>query len=125
MRRHGLLLLCTLAIASLAVAAAQARSTPQIRAQQAHARSVLAQIDQIGRNLETVVQEYDGAQLELRRVKGSLRRNEHQLTLARGNFHAAQKRLMARVYSLYVNGAPSTIDVIAGAKSISQMIDRA
>jgi cell wall-associated NlpC family hydrolase len=32
---------------------------------------------------------------------------------------------MGRVYSLYVNGSPSYIDVIAGAKSLSQMIDRA
>jgi cell wall-associated NlpC family hydrolase len=125
MRRQGLVLLCSLALASLAATAARAHSTPRIRAQQAHARSVLTEINQIGRNLETIVQEYDGAQLELQRVKRSLRRNEYQLHLARGNFRAAQKRLMARVYSLYVNGAPSTIDVIAGAKSISQMIDRA
>ena len=125
MRRIGLALLCTLAIASLAAAAARAHSTPQIRAQQAHAKAVVAEIDQIGRNLETVVQEYDGAQLELQRVKASLRRNEFELHVARGNLRAAQKRLMSRVYSLYVNGAPSTIDVIAGAKSLSQMIDRA
>jgi peptidoglycan DL-endopeptidase CwlO len=125
MRRIGLALLCTLALASLAAAAARAHSTPQIRAQQAHAKAVVAEIDQIGRNLETVVQEYDGAQLELKRVKASLRRNEFELHVARSNLRAAQKRLMSRVYSLYVNGAPSTIDVIAGAKSLSQMIDRA
>jgi peptidoglycan DL-endopeptidase CwlO len=124
MRRIGLVLLCTLAIASLAAAAARAHSTPQIRAERAHAQSVLAQIDQIGRNLETVVQEYDGAKLELQRVKGSLLRNEYQLQIARANFRAAQKRLMARLYSLYVNGAPSTVDVLAGAHSISQLIDR-
>src|SRR5215475_6109910 len=114
MRRHGLLLLCTLALASigatLAATAARAHSTPQIRAQQAHARSVMAQINQIGSNLEKVVQEYDGAQIELQRVKVSLRKNEQQLLLARRNFHAAQQRIMSRVYSLYVNGEPSTID---------------
>jgi peptidoglycan DL-endopeptidase CwlO len=125
MRRYGLVFLCTLALASLAATVARAHPTPQIRAQQAHAKAVLAQINQIGRNLETVVQEYDAAQLELQRVKTSLRRNEYALHVARGNLRAAQKRLMNRVYSLYVNGAPSTIDVIAGAKSISQMIDRA
>jgi cell wall-associated NlpC family hydrolase len=32
---------------------------------------------------------------------------------------------MARLYSLYVNGAPTTIDVIAGAHSLSEMIQRA
>jgi peptidoglycan DL-endopeptidase CwlO len=124
MRRIGLVLFCTVALASLVAAGARAHSTPQIRAQQAHARSVLAEIDQIGRKLETVVQQYDGAKLELQRVRRSLRRNEFELHIARANFHAAQKRLMARLYSLYVNGAPSTIDVIAGAHSISQLIDR-
>ena len=85
----------------------------------------MAQINQIGSNLEKVVQQYDGAQIELQRVKVSLRKNEQQLRLARRNFHAAQKRIMTRVYSLYVNGSPSAIDVIAGAQSLSQMIDRA
>jgi cell wall-associated NlpC family hydrolase len=125
MRRHGLVLLFTLILAAFAATAARAHSTPQIRAQQAHERAVVAQINQIGRNLEGVVQQYDGAQLELQRVKGTLSRNEVALHVAQGNLHAAQRRLMSRLYSLYVNGAPSAIDVIAGAKSISQMLDRA
>jgi peptidoglycan DL-endopeptidase CwlO len=125
MRRLGLLLLCTLVLAAVAATAARAHSTPQIRAQQAHERAVLTQINTIGRNLEGVVQQYDGAQVELQRVQASLRRNEFALHVARGNLRAAQHRLMSRLYSLYVNGAPSAIDVIAGAKSISQMIDRA
>jgi cell wall-associated NlpC family hydrolase len=125
MRRHGLVLLSTLVLAAVAATAARAHSTPQIRAEQAHERAVVAQINTIGRNLEGVVQQYDGAQVELQRVKGSLHRNEFALHVARGNLHAAQQRLMKRLYSLYVNGAPSTIDVIAGAKSLSEMIDRA
>jgi peptidoglycan DL-endopeptidase CwlO len=125
MRRLGLLLLCTLALAALAATTARAHPTPQIRAEQAHERAVVAQINQIGRNLEVVVQQYDAAQIELQQVKGKLRRNEVALHVAKGNFHVAQHRLMSRIYSLYVNGAPSAIDVIAGAKSISQMIDRA
>jgi peptidoglycan DL-endopeptidase CwlO len=125
MRRIGLVLLCTLVIAALAATAARAHSTPQIRAEQAHGRAVVAQINTIGRNLEGVVQQYDGAQLELQRVRASLHRNEYALHIARGNFHAAQHRLMSRLYSLYVNGEPSAIDVLAGAKSLSQLIDRA
>ena len=125
MRRNALVLLCTLALASLAATVARAHSTPQIRAEQSHAKAVMAQINAIGRNLETVVQQYDGAQLQLRRVKERLRKNEFELHVARGNLHAAQHRLMSRIYSLYVNGEPSTVDVIAGATSISQLIDRA
>ncbi|MFL5960788.1 MAG: NlpC/P60 family protein [Gaiellaceae bacterium] len=125
MRRHGLVLLSTLALATFVAATARAHSTPQIRAQQARERSVLAQVDQIGRNLQQVEDQAWNAKQRLDRVKESLRQNEYKLHVARGNLHAAQQRLMARIYSLYVNGSPDTIDVIAGAKSISQMIDRA
>jgi peptidoglycan DL-endopeptidase CwlO len=124
MRRIGLVLLCTLALASLAAAAARAHSTPQIRAQQAHARSVRAEVQQIGQSLQVVEDQAWSARQRLAQVKQSLRKNEYRLRIARGNFAAAQKRLMARLYSLYVNGAPSTIDVIAGAHSLSQLIDR-
>jgi peptidoglycan DL-endopeptidase CwlO len=125
MRRHGLVLLCTLALATLAATAARAHSTPQIRAQQQRARSVLARVDQIGRNLQVVEDAAWNAQQRLNLVKQSLVRNEYELHVAKGNYRGAQQRLMSRIYSLYVNGSPSTIDVIAGAHSISQMIDRA
>jgi len=125
MRRHGLVLLCTLALATAVAATAWAHSTPQIRAQQAHARAVLAQVDRIGANLQKIEDQAWNAKQRLTAVNGSLKRNEYQLHLAKGNLRAAQRRLMSRIYSLYVNGSPSTIDVIAGAKSISELIDRA
>ena len=129
MRRYGLLLLCTLGLAALAAAVATtvagARSTPQIRAAQAHERAVLAEVNQIGNQLQAVEDQAQNAQHRLALVKASLQRNEYRLHVAKGNLKAAQKRLQARLYSLYVNGAPSTIDVIAGAHSLSQLIDRA
>jgi peptidoglycan DL-endopeptidase CwlO len=125
MRRHGLVLLCTLALATFVAATARAHSTPQIRAQQARARSVLAQVGQIGRHLQVVEDQAWNARQRLEQAKRSLKQNTYRLHVARANFHGAQRRIMGRLYSLYVNGNPSTIDVIAGAKSLSQMIDRA
>jgi cell wall-associated NlpC family hydrolase len=125
MRRHGLVLLCTLGLASLVATMAWARSTPQIRAQQAHEREVIAQVNQIGQHLQTVEDQAWNAKQRLNLVKRGLRQNEYKLHVAKGNLHAAQQQVMRRLYSLYVNGSPSTIDVIAGAKSVSQMIDRA
>jgi cell wall-associated NlpC family hydrolase len=129
MRRHGLVLLCTLGLAALAAAVAatvaRAHSTPQIREAQAHARSVMAQVNQIGKQLQVVEDEWANAKQRLVLVEQSLHRNEYRLHVAKGNLKAAQKRLMTRLYSLYVNGSPSTIDVIAGAHSLSQIIDRA
>ena len=129
MRRQSLVLVCTLALAvlgaALAATVARAHSTPEIRAQQAHERAVLAEVNQIGDKLQLATDQESLAAQRLVLVKQSLQRNEYRLHVARGNLHAAQKRLMARLYSLYVNGAPSTVDVLAGAHSLSQLIDRA
>jgi cell wall-associated NlpC family hydrolase len=129
MRRYAFLLLCTLALAALttAVAAtvASAHSTPQIRAEQAHERAVLAEVNQIGVKLQAAQDARWNAIQQLKLVKQNLHQNEYRLHVARGNLHAAQQRLMSRLYSLYVDGSPSTIEVIAGAHSLSQVIDRA
>jgi cell wall-associated NlpC family hydrolase len=129
MRRHGLVLLCTLALAALAAAlaatVARAHSTPEIRREKAHEHQVLAEVGRIGKDLQRAQDAWWNAKQRLAEVNANLRRNQFRLHVARGNLHAAQKRLMSRIYSLYVNGAPSTVDVIAGAHSISQLIDRA
>jgi cell wall-associated NlpC family hydrolase len=129
MRRHGLVLLCTLALAALAAAGAatvaRAHSTPQIRAEQTHERDVIAQVGVIGKKLQVAQDQWWNAKQQLVLVNGSLHRNEYRLHVARGNLKAAQKRLMGRLYSLYVNGSPSTIEMLAGAHSLSQLIDRA
>jgi peptidoglycan DL-endopeptidase CwlO len=129
MRRHGLVLLCTLALAALAAAVAatvaRAHSTPQIRAERAHEQAVYAEVNQIGNELQAVEDRAWKAQQQLQLVKQSLRENEYRLHVARGNLHASQKRLESRLYSLYVDGSPSTVDVIAGAHSLSQLIERA
>jgi cell wall-associated NlpC family hydrolase len=129
MRRHGLVLLCTLALAALAAAVAatvaRAHSTPEIRAQQAHERAVLGEVNQIGNELQVVEDKAWNAQQRLDQVKQSLRENQYRLHVARGNLHSSQKRLESRLYSLYVNGAPSAVEVLAGAHSLSQLIDRA
>lgn len=104
---------------------ARAHSTPEIRAQQQHERTVIAQVHAIGDKLQAVQDREWNANQQLTLVKQSLVRNQYRLHVARGNLHSAQKRLEARLYSLYVNGSPSTVDVIAGAHSISQLIDRA
>jgi peptidoglycan DL-endopeptidase CwlO len=129
MRRYGFLLLCTLALAALAAAVAatvaRAHSTPQIRAEKAHERVVMAEVSAIGKRLQVAQDEWGKAKEQLALVNGTLRRNEYRLHVARGNLRAAQKRLMTRLYTIYVNGRPSTIEVLAGAHSLSQILARA
>jgi peptidoglycan DL-endopeptidase CwlO len=125
MRRHGLLILGALVFASFIAASAGAHTTPKIRAAEQHARAVRAEVDQIDRRLTVIEGRAQNAQYRLMQVKASLEANTHKLHLARANFHAAQQRIMQRMYSLYVNGKPTTLDVLAGAQSLSDVINRA
>jgi len=128
MRRYKFLLLCTLALAAVAAVAAtvaSAHSTPQIRAERARERQVLAEVNQIGVKLQAAQDAWWNAKQQVRLANAALKRNEYRLHVAKGNLHSAQQRLMSRLYSLYVNGSPSTIEVIAGAHSLSQVLDRA
>jgi cell wall-associated NlpC family hydrolase len=125
MRRSGLVFLCTLGLAAFVAATARAHSTPQIRAERAHERTVMAEVNQIGAQLQRAEDRAWNAQQRVVQVNHSLRQNAYRLHVARGNLKAAQKRVMQRLYSLYVNGSPGTIDALAGANSVSQMISRA
>jgi cell wall-associated NlpC family hydrolase len=125
MRRHGLLISGALVFALCVAASAAAHTTPQIQAQQAHARAVRAEVDRIGNQLMVIEDRASNAQYRLTQVKASLASNTRQLRFARANFHEAQRRIMERLYSLYVGGTPTTLDVLAGAQSLSQVIDNA
>lgn len=125
MRRSGLVLLFALGLAALVAATARAHSTPQIRAERAHERTVMAEVNQIGNQLQQAEDQAWKAQQRVAQVNHGLKQNEFKLHIARGNLKVAQKRIMQRLYSLYTNGAPSTIDVIAGAHNISEVINRA
>ncbi|HET7572730.1 MAG TPA: NlpC/P60 family protein [Gaiellaceae bacterium] len=124
MRRRAIVLVAVLALVAICAEAASARPSPEIRRQRAHERAVMHRIATIGRHLERVVQDYDGAKLRLARVERNLELNEYALHVAKRNLRSAQTRLMERIRSLYVDGEPSTLDVLAGASSISQILDR-
>jgi len=129
MRRYGFLLLCTLALAALtaAVAAtvARAHSTPQIRAEQAHERAVISEVNAIGKQVQVAQDQAWSARQRLKLAEQSLQRNEYRLHVARGNFRNAQRRLMTRLYSVYVDPRSSTMEVLAAARSFSQILDGA
>ena len=85
---------------------------------------MLAQVGVIGQKLQAAEDAQWNAEQRLAAVNANLRRNEYRLHVAKGNLHRAQKQLASRLYSLYVNGSPSTIEVLAGARSLSQIVSR-
>ena len=95
-----------------------------IAAERAHAKRVETKVNAMGIALESVIQQWDGERAALVQVNARLRDANHQLTIARTNLHAAQHQLEQRLVQLYVSPPPDTIDVLVGAKSLSDLINR-
>lgn len=115
-------LIPVLAIALMS--ATPAVSAPNLRAERQRARLVYAQVGAINARLEQIVQAWDGARVQLLSVERALRANEARLRTARANLDAAQVRIERRLVELYVTPSPDSLDVLAGATSISDLIDR-
>ena len=109
------------ALASVKTAAAD----PSVSAKRAEAQSVLAQIQEIDGQLSHAIEAYNLANVKLDRIKGELETNSRHLTIARTSLKAAQAHLSERLVALYKNGGDgSTIEVILGAKSIDDLLNR-
>ena len=78
----------------------------------------------MGVALESVIQRWDGERAALVQVNARLRDANHQLQIAQANLHAAQHQLEQRLVQLYVSPPPDAIDVLVGAKSLSDLINR-
>ena len=78
----------------------------------------------INARLDGVVQMWDGARVQLGATEARLRQNTKQLGVARGNLAAAEKRIEQRLVELYTTPNPDTVEVLAGASSISDLINR-
>jgi cell wall-associated NlpC family hydrolase len=109
--------------AAFAVAqTAAARPTPAERAQQAHARGILVQIQALDARLEHVVQAWDGANVRLAVLDRQVRATRIALRAAHRQLRIARVRLANHLVDVYEHGEPSAVDVIVGAKTVSQLI---
>jgi cell wall-associated NlpC family hydrolase len=109
---------------ALAFGASTATATPEIDAKKAEAEQVLAQIAEIDANLELAVEAYNGAQLELAGIEAQQSLNANHLRIARGNYKQAQKAIAKRLVSLYTEGESSFVEVLLGATSLGDLLDR-
>jgi peptidoglycan DL-endopeptidase CwlO len=102
-----------------------AAADPTISAKRAEAQGVLAQIQEIDGQLSHAIEAYDLANVKLDRIRADLKTNSQHLTIARTSLKAAQTHLSERLVSLYKNGSDGgTIEVLLGAKSIDDLLNR-
>jgi len=85
---------------------------------------VLAEIARIDRELSHTVDAYDGARAQLAALRGELRQNRVELARARRMLRRSQVRLERRLVVLYTSDQPTTLDILLGASSLSDLVDR-
>jgi cell wall-associated NlpC family hydrolase len=107
------------------VAAAANADPGTVAAKQAQAQQVLGQIQQIDHSLGAAVEAYNLANVRLHKIRGDLRENRKQLTLARANLRIAQKSLAARLVTAYTSTEDnSALAVLLGSSSFEDMLNR-
>jgi cell wall-associated NlpC family hydrolase len=84
----------------------------------------MAQVDQLGASLETAIAQYQYATVKLQRIQRNLRTNRHELRIAKANLKQSQSIISKRLVTLYKGGQVSTLEVILGAKSLDDMMNR-
>lgn len=86
---------------------------------------MLAQIEQLDARLEREVEAYNGATVELERIRAELRVNRRELAAGRANLRVAQRRLAMRVHHLYLaEEAGSALGVLLGSASVDDLAGR-
>jgi peptidoglycan DL-endopeptidase CwlO len=102
-----------------------ASADPTISGKRAEAQSVLAEIQEIDGQLSHAIEAYNLANVRLDGIRADLKTNSQHLKIARTSLKAAQGHLSERLVALYKNGSDGgTIEVLLGAKSIDDLLNR-
>ena len=111
--------------AFLATSASAVRAPPALQAKQRRARAVLAQVNTLDIRFGKLVDAWDGARIELGASKRALAANELALGRAKRRSRIADAQLAQRLVAIYKGGGePSLVEVITGASSLGDLIDR-
>jgi cell wall-associated NlpC family hydrolase len=125
-RRVPLVLLPLAALAAfLVVATGPATADPSISSKRQQAQAIVAEIQQMDSNLSHAIEAYNLANIQLGRIDADLETNGRHLVIARSSLGVAQTHIAKRLRALYINGdAGGAVEVILGAKSLDDLLDR-
>ena len=86
---------------------------------------MLDQIRHIDAELGQAAERYNLATIKLDRLEAELKSNARLLGIARGSLRTANTHLSRRLVSIYVNGGEtSALEVVLGAESVADLVDR-
>jgi cell wall-associated NlpC family hydrolase len=107
------------------VAAVPAIADPSsVASKRAQADQVMAQLRTLSDQLEQARSQYAASTAQLAKIQRDMRENRRELRIAKHNLKASQHVIAQRLVALYTSEQTSTIEVILGAKSLDDMINR-
>jgi peptidoglycan DL-endopeptidase CwlO len=84
----------------------------------------MGQLQQLSDSLEVARSQYVAADRQLARIQRDLRDNRYELHVAKQNLTQSQRTIAKRLVTLYTSDQSSTMEVILGAKSLDDMMNR-
>ena len=122
--RASAVVLAVLLVAAILVVALPASGAPRsITEKQRQANAILGQIDSLDSDMNRAVESYNGARLHLAQTQKAIQTNTYVLKVARHNLKRSQQNIAERLRAIYMSGeAPSTIEIILGARSLDDVI---
>ncbi len=112
-------------VLATALMAATAAAAPPTAAKRAEAQQVLEQIHALDMQVEQAIESYNAANIELDQIQADQAANKRHLQMAKASFRKAEKTLQARLLALYTTGESSTLEILLGATSLTDFLDRA
>ena len=112
-------------LAALLVAVpAFATPSPSVSAKQAEAQRVLGEISELDESLGRANERLNLANLKLEHVQGQIKENRNEFRVAKHNLKRSQATIAQRLVTLYTKGETSPLEVILGARSLVEVINR-
>jgi cell wall-associated NlpC family hydrolase len=111
-------------LAALLIAVPALATPGPITAKKAEAQRVLGEIHQLDVSLDSANERLNMANLKLDQVQAQIKENRRELGIARANLAHGQQTIAKRLVTLYTKGESSPLEVILGARSLTEVLAR-
>jgi cell wall-associated NlpC family hydrolase len=106
------------------IAAVPAFADPSVSSKRAEAERVMGEMQQLDASLEQAVEQYNLATVKLEHIRADQRENAYELKVAKHNLVKGRRAIEQRLVTLYTSDQSSTLEVILGAKSLDDILNR-
>jgi len=117
-------MLLTIVVSLLAASQAVGAPSPGLVAEQGQAHQVVAEINALNASLDRSDELVNLANLKLANVQGDISVNRRELRIAKQDLIESRRMVAERLVTLYTSGSTSTLEVILGAHSLEDVLNR-